>query len=422
MNRRQRTQGLTDDEVQGLHMLGSPVGPNSSDPVQNLRWKTGVELPPFTRDNPAVVSLLVGLAAGELEPPAQILVSDAVAVLVYWLVFSSDRASPELKSIGWEGVYRILASLSLGALVPVPGSVAVLRLRVFLDRDSKKYQGLVHEFRWAIKKREKNQNGLAGMSSDIATRHLLLAWDQNACNFSFAAPAAATSGSVGGGGDPDDPPPVEQAQAAVPNTSQVRRAETFELQAIRLREQVDSQRRQIAELEVMAHAAVQVAVQAARQRDSKVSDAAAKLAAAESVTKDNEKKHREQLRCANGAYLARRKEMMAACALADDRVTRVQVENTELERQLTRARAALRASTKEAVAVRADLEAELQRTREGRIWARVREEETRRGRAEEESSRLQAEVERLLSVLNARSQTVSAEKVRHAPPRPTPPR
>ena len=50
------------------------------------QWKPGVDMPPFTRDNPAALELIFGLSSG-LTPPFQLIVSVAVAVQIYWLVF-----------------------------------------------------------------------------------------------------------------------------------------------------------------------------------------------------------------------------------------------------------------------------------------------------------------------------------------------
>eukprot|EP00966_Prymnesium_polylepis_P325229 7381210-Prymnesium_polylepis.1 len=116
------------------------------------------------------------------------------------------------------------------------------------------------------------------------------------------------------------------------------------------------------------------------------------------------------MRSANAGFLEKRKELKAERVLAEEQVTRVQAENTALGHQINRAQSALHASTKEQAATLSQLEAELQRARDGRVWARVREEEVRRGRAEEESARLQHDVDRLLSEANGRSREHAAEK------------
>lgn len=440
-----------------------------------MTWKAGVELPPFTQDNPAMISFLVGLAAGELEPPSPIAITNAIAVQIWWLVIDDERAAPQLRSVRWSGVYRILHSLSLGAIAPVPDATAVNRLRKWLDRDKRQFQGIVHAFRHTIKFRDRDGNEVAGMSLSDATRHLLLSYDRAPLDFAFPAPAPEASGG-GGGDDPDDPTPADQPDPAVPSAApprqldirtrtmeaalqlraiagaaerrrlgwqltwwrqlggalpddalrmidahvrgtrlaQARREETFELQSIRLREQVDLLRGEKAELEAQARASLLKAERAARQRDAAISDAAAKLAAAEATARDAAvdaaKEQRDRLRAANDNYLARKRELEQERVFAEEAVTRVEVMNTELDRQLVRARAALRASAKEAAAAEADLERERDKQREGRAWACVREERVRRGRAEEESARLRAEVDSLIGEASGRSRQHAAEK------------
>uniref|UniRef100_A0A7S4F3A5 Uncharacterized protein n=1 Tax=Chrysotila carterae TaxID=13221 RepID=A0A7S4F3A5_CHRCT len=56
------------------------------------------------------------------------------------------------------------------------------------------------------------------------------------------------------------------------------------------------------------------------------------------------------------------------------------------------------------------MEAELQRIKEGRIWARVHEEVGKRERAEERGRKLQAQVDAQQKELSARSQRVAADK------------
>ena len=67
-------------------------------------------------------------------------------------------------------------------------------------------------------------------------------------------------------------------------------------------------------------------------------------------------------------------------------------------------------SLRRALASLHGLEAELQRAQEGRIWARVNEEQERRGRAEAERDRLHNEVERITAELNSRNRRVAAER------------
>eukprot|EP00966_Prymnesium_polylepis_P103733 2401864-Prymnesium_polylepis.1 len=63
-----------------------------------------------------MISLLASLAAGDAEPPNQIVVSKAVAIQIWHLVLG-HTAVPELNSLGWNGVWRILTSLATGTRV-----------------------------------------------------------------------------------------------------------------------------------------------------------------------------------------------------------------------------------------------------------------------------------------------------------------
>eukprot|EP00965_Chrysotila_dentata_P141688 4682557-Pleurochrysis_carterae.AAC.1 len=68
---------------------------------------------------------------------------------------------------------------------------------------------------------------------------------------------------------------------------------------------------------------------------------------------------------------------------SSDKVRGLEANITELQRTINRANAAARGATKENAAAVSELEAQVQRLNEGRIWARVREEETKRMQAEE---------------------------------------
>eukprot|EP00965_Chrysotila_dentata_P111637 3691288-Pleurochrysis_carterae.AAC.1 len=69
---------------------------------------------------------------------------------------------------------------------------------------------------------------------------------------------------------------------------------------------------------------------------------------------------------------------------SSDKVTNLEAHITELQRMMNRANAAARAANnKENAAAVSELEAQVQRLNEERIWARVRDEETRRMQAEE---------------------------------------
>lgn len=195
---------------------------------------------------------------------------------------------------------------------------------------------------------------------------------------------------------------------------QARREETYELQLIKAKQQIDQLRSEKAALEATCRAAELEALRAVRLREDASSRAAAKEATAKAMASRAEQEHgrelRERLRAANANFLERKKELEMERMLAEERVTIVQIENTRLERQLNRTRAALSVKGRDNAQAIAEVEAEVERLREGRIWSRVKEEETRRIRAEEESSRLLAEVERLMREANSRSLQHAAEK------------
>eukprot|EP00965_Chrysotila_dentata_P018850 627844-Pleurochrysis_carterae.AAC.1 len=92
------------------------------------------------------------------------------------------------------------------------------------------------------------------------------------------------------------------------------------------------------------------------------------------------------------------------------KVTRLEREITELQRMLNHAHAAARAANKENAAAVSELEADMQRAKERRIWSQVREEELKRMRAEEASRELQEQMEGLQQQLSARSQKVVTER------------
>eukprot|EP00965_Chrysotila_dentata_P072750 2404489-Pleurochrysis_carterae.AAC.1 len=66
-----------------------------------------------------------------------------------------------------------------------------------------------------------------------------------------------------------------------------------------------------------------------------------------------------------------------------DKVTGLEAHITQLQRMMNRANAAARAASKENAAGVSELEVQVQRLNEGRIWARVRAENTKRMQAEE---------------------------------------
>lgn len=158
------------------------VGLGVLQPVLVVRWKAGVELPPFVVSNAAVLQLLSDVLHGKRAPP-MISITNAVAVQVYELVFVS--ACP-LRSTKWSDLYIILASLALGSLVKVDsGRVDKLR-KLLYETNRKKETGLIVDFRRSVKKRNETATyGMAGMSYDDARTHLLLRYDEQPLIFDF---------------------------------------------------------------------------------------------------------------------------------------------------------------------------------------------------------------------------------------------
>ena len=113
---------------------------------------------------------------------------------------------------------------------------------------------------------------------------------------------------------------------------------------------------------------------------------------------------------AGAKYRGLQKDMQLERVIADEKSTRLEGMITELERALARARSALRGSLAEAAIAQEKVQAELEKAREGRIWARVNEEQERRKQAEEHRNQAQARAEEFSAELNARSSKLQAEK------------
>eukprot|EP00965_Chrysotila_dentata_P025799 856737-Pleurochrysis_carterae.AAC.1 len=77
---------------------------------------------------------------------------------------------------------------------------------------------------------------------------------------------------------------------------------------------------------------------------------------------------------------------------------------------LNRANAAARVAKKENTAAVSELQAQVQRLSEGRIWARVWDKETKRMQAEEACPVLQEQVDQQANELSSRSQKVAKER------------
>eukprot|EP00965_Chrysotila_dentata_P024085 798209-Pleurochrysis_carterae.AAC.1 len=97
--------------------------------------------------------------------------------------------------------------------------------------------------------------------------------------------------------------------------------------------------------------------------------------------------HGEALKQQRAAASAKQKELLQQMQRDDlaKKVTDLEVRITNLRRMLNHAHAAARAANKKNASAVTELETELQRAKEERIWARVREEVVKRVRAEETS-------------------------------------
>ena len=84
-----------------------------------VRWKQGLEPPPFTACNTAAVELVLALANGAVDHVPSIGLSAAVAVQIHRLFFDSE-AGHKLLSRSYDALYRVLASLKFGMHVELP--------------------------------------------------------------------------------------------------------------------------------------------------------------------------------------------------------------------------------------------------------------------------------------------------------------
>ena len=189
-----------------------------------------------------------------------------------------------------------------------------------------------------------------------------------------------------------------------------RREETAELQCIRLREQLDAQRQTMDLLEAEARAHKLTALRAQRTLEAEREIAAARRCAAAELAREEcallSAQLKEQRLAAAAKHRQLQREMQGERVALDERITQHQVQITELERQLLRLTAAMRFKSKSHEVAVARAEQELQRLSEGRIWARVRDEEVKGKKAAAEASAALAEVARLTAEALGRSRKV----------------
>ena len=273
-----------------------------------------------------------------------------------------------------------------------------MQVRHAVLRDDRGMRGLLPKLRECLRARE-STTGLQNMTREQARAHLLKQWDLEPMNLAAAG---------GGGGDPRL---IDEHVRGV-RIMRVEREKSFELQAISLRQQLDEQRRQLEEAQAAARRHEQGAICSLRKLEADRHRHSVELRAAADAAKEEQQRFAAQLKEQRAAAAAAKRallaEMQAERVTADERFTTLQVEATALERQLFKAGAALRATSKEKEAELGRVEAELRKMSEGRIWARVHEAEAKRKQAEAKVADLERQVDELQNEKRQRSQQVRA--------------
>ena len=433
-------------------------GPHPLHPV--LSWTRGEELPPFEKCNAEAVSLALDLAAGRASLPAPVPLSEGLAVQVYQL-FCDPACRPEsCKGCNFQDVLRALSALHFGAPQP---SLNEKALRNALLRSGQRALGLFPQLKDDLKKRRRDA-AMKDMPYNDARAYLLKKWDKEP----LLLAAAAGGGGGGPGGDAagvvSEEQPVlgpmragldirtrtfeaalarwavkalelrnkfkwrrsvwHEVGGALPvdvlrlidehvrgvRIMRVERENSFELQAISLRQQLDEQRRQLEEAQAAARRHEQGAIRSLRKLEADRQRHEVELHAAADAAKEEQQRFAAQLKEQRAAAAAAKRallaEMQAERVTADERFTALQVDATALERQLFKAAAALRATSKEKEAELGRVEAELRKVSEGRIWSRVHEAEAKRKQAETKVAGLEKEVDELLCEKRKRVQHV----------------
>ena len=196
----QPTDGRPHDVFETPGRGDGRAGATPQEQVPNLRWKAGVELPPFISSNIEAVRLCEAILLGVVVEFPTIVVSEAVAIQIYRLIFDVQRCANSLKRATWADLYLILASLARRELVVVAAQDAVDRLRLLVARKASRSQppGLDGALRERVKARKREPEPLCSMTAEEATAHLLLQWDCVPLDFSFGG---ASAGSADGGSD-----------------------------------------------------------------------------------------------------------------------------------------------------------------------------------------------------------------------------
>ena len=382
------------------------------------------------------MELLARLIAGEVALPSPIWMSQAVAVQIWRLVFDGAARAAELRDVGWPGIYMILGSLSLG-MRPAVDEAAVKRLQVAIGRQRNASTGLGPAFKEKLKLRARDPE-LKGMSLEEATTHLYLTLDREPFNFTFKQASGGGGGGGGGGSGgaeqaspapaPSPPPRLDirtrtlevqlelmalasrrhlqrqgqplttwheragelpldvlrqiDAHVRLVSLPRVRREQTFELQCIRLRGEVDRLRAEVENLK-LAVAASELEPQRQVRRFQYAQDqAAAKLQAASEAQERMRKEYMLQIKEQRAAHAFEVNQLLGEQrgerAQAMETTTRLEGLISDLEKQLRSAHAAMRKGGQMAAKTQEQLEDELQRVKEGRVWSAVREEHVTR--------------------------------------------
>ena len=113
-NRPRPTAEMEYDGIRSMELENDTSVGGSEAELCELRWKAGVEAPPFLAANTALMQLLKDLVNGSVAAIPAVRVSNAVVVQIYRLIFDKKACSAALKGVARHGLYVILASLALG--------------------------------------------------------------------------------------------------------------------------------------------------------------------------------------------------------------------------------------------------------------------------------------------------------------------
>ena len=133
-NRMSTPDESSDDNAQRMDIEASPTESNTTEPNPYLRWKCGAELvPPLMRENAAAVALVAAILYGTVAEWPTIIISEAVAVLIYRLLLDKQRRAEQFAAATWADVHVVLASLARHERV-APDTAAADRLKAGLAR------------------------------------------------------------------------------------------------------------------------------------------------------------------------------------------------------------------------------------------------------------------------------------------------